>query len=162
MKCDHKHTCYQPSDEEWKCPRCGSKDKFAIEESAAGEDARLLECHLLHDEDTMLCFSCGYRTTGKDFAEALVRENNLVSCPTCEGKGCVSKEAAQMEATSKSNLGILTKALFDLTDGESAHDIQYNTGLPIERCEEIVAIKNACYKAIKNGLPLGALSDIKK
>lgn len=49
--CQYKHTKYQPTDEEWKCPKCGASydenEEFIIWD-AVGEN-----CSLLHDEDRM-------------------------------------------------------------------------------------------------------------
>jgi hypothetical protein len=41
----------------------------------------------------------------------------------------------------------LAKALYDVVDGASWYDIQYNTGLDEERCKEIAALFDKVNKA---------------
>lgn len=51
--CNAKHTNYQPTDDEWKCPKCGAgSGEFLYDDMAelAGD-----ECGLLHDEDSLVC-----------------------------------------------------------------------------------------------------------
>ena len=90
MQCNSKHTKYQPIDEEWRCPKCGSdSEKFWIEDNFGADG-----CELLHETDTIVCWSevCGYGTTGKAFASSIQRKKNLVTCPCCKGSGLVPKE----------------------------------------------------------------------
>jgi hypothetical protein len=43
----------------------------------------------------------------------------------------------------------LCEGLFDLLDGiYDASEINYNTGIPLERCEELLVLKQKCYKYI--------------
>ena len=89
MTCQAKHTKYQPTDEEWKCRKCGSgPESFWIEESDPDKSD---DCTLLHNDDSAICFKCGYSVSGKSFAAALQREHNLISCPHCKGTGLVPK-----------------------------------------------------------------------
>lgn len=94
--CQHKHTKYQPTDEEWRCPKCGASyddgEEFVIWD-AVGED-----CSLLHDEDYLKCQKCGYETTGKRFAAYVVKKNSLIPCPTCKGKGVVKKNSDHLDS----------------------------------------------------------------
>lgn len=86
MICEGKHTVYQPTDDEWRCPKCGADNSlFSIEESF-GHD----ECPLLHTQDQITCFSCGHGTSGSRFAGAIQKRKNLVPCPCCKGRGVVS------------------------------------------------------------------------
>lgn len=97
MTCGVKHTKYQPTDKEWRCPKCGaSADKgFCINEPAEGTDDN---CSLLHDEDGIGCDNCmtehdrNTYYSGKQFAALLVKKNNLVPCPHCKGTGLVKKK----------------------------------------------------------------------
>lgn len=91
--CTFKHTKYQPTDEEFHCPKCKAPGgDFCV------DDGPNLECDLLHDEDILNCYGKGgagcpaeYGITGKAFAAALVKKNNLVPCKHCKGKGLVPK-----------------------------------------------------------------------
>lgn len=49
QQCNSKHTKYQPTDEEWRCPKCGSdSEKFWIEDNFGADG-----CELLHETDTI-------------------------------------------------------------------------------------------------------------
>ena len=67
MRCEGKHTVYQPTDDEWLCP-------------------------LLHNQDRIICYACDHGTTGIRFAGAILKRKNLVTCPCCNGKGIVNGE----------------------------------------------------------------------
>ena len=87
IRCTHAHTAYQPTSQEWKCPRCGSGTRnFWIEESPSPD------CEDLHDSDEICCQACRFTATGKEFAAALVIAKGLVTCSHCQGKGVVPKE----------------------------------------------------------------------
>jgi len=93
MKCTAKHTKYQPgnSHKDWHCPRCGSfSDAFYIDvpDPEAHED-----CDKLHDDDYIICETCGYDFSGKKVASMLAKEKNLIICPCCKGKGMIVKES---------------------------------------------------------------------
>lgn len=92
MTCDQKHTRYQPTEAEFKCPKCGAKSgHFCV------DDGPNLECDLLHDDDDLVCFGkdhnnacpARYRASGKAFAAMLVKQNSLVKCEHCKGTGFV-------------------------------------------------------------------------
>ncbi len=85
FNCEAKHTKYQPTDEEFNCPKCGAKVGDFFKDDPVGHD----ECELLHDEDNLCCATCGYGCSGKAFAARIVKAKNLVSCPCCKGKGFV-------------------------------------------------------------------------
>lgn len=89
MKCTCKHTKYQPPIEVWKCPECG----IAPPEGLCVDESPNLECDLLHDDDTLICYNieCGYVTSGKKYAAQLMRKNNVIECPRCKGNGFIKK-----------------------------------------------------------------------
>jgi hypothetical protein len=91
MDCTRKHTAYQPADSEWKCPQCGKgpEDNGLCNDSSSDDGE--VECPKLHKDDYLKCYACDYDCSGADFARRLVKKNNLVTCPTCKGKGCISK-----------------------------------------------------------------------
>jgi hypothetical protein len=96
MSCTRKHTKYQPLDEEFKCPRCGATpntDLQFIQEPPKTEWGTLDdECTELHDDDMCNCNRCDYGVSGKSFAARLMKQNNLIPCPHCKGRGLVKKE----------------------------------------------------------------------
>lgn len=89
MTCTEKHTKYQPTQDEWKCPKCGAGvGTFYIDESPNHD------CDLIHNEDTIMCMGlngdrCDYLASGKSFVQNLVKKKNMVPCPHCKGKGMV-------------------------------------------------------------------------
>ena len=90
--CLTKPTKYQPTDEEFNCPKCGAGVPiFHIDESACHDD-----CTKVHDSDTLRCDACyrdgrDYDASGKAFAAGVVKRNGLVVCVRCAGKGVVKK-----------------------------------------------------------------------
>jgi len=88
MTCNAQHTTYDPPDELFRCPHCGAfQGQFYVEEP----DHEAQEgCGRLHVCDELRCHSCGYGTTGSDFALKLVAKLNLKPCPTCKGEGFVA------------------------------------------------------------------------
>jgi len=87
-KCTAKHTKYQPTDDEWKCPQCGWAEHFYIQEPAEFSSD---DCGQLHVNDELGCDNCGYGISGKAFASRLQKQKNLVTCPCCKGTGLVKK-----------------------------------------------------------------------
>jgi Zn finger protein HypA/HybF involved in hydrogenase expression len=91
MTCRARHTKYQPTIDEWECPKCGERldgkdGGFIIDGVAEGA---LGDCDLLHVNDELLCSSCKYISTGKKFSALLQRKHNLIPCPHCKGTGLV-------------------------------------------------------------------------
>lgn len=94
MTCNARHTKYQPTDEEFRCPKCGAgpEEGFIIDDSPEDADS---DCGLLHEDDCIVCNNCKtehHRDTdysGKSYAALMVKKNNLVPCPHCKGKGLV-------------------------------------------------------------------------
>lgn len=101
MECFAKHTKWQPSKSDWRCPKCGvdaaGRDKtgqdtrtmgFVIEQSAVGADE---ECAQLHENDEIHCDHCGYTATGAGYAKSRMKTAKLVRCAHCKGTGLVPK-----------------------------------------------------------------------
>ena len=90
MSCPAKHTKYQPTMEEFRCPRCGAgpedKDPFYIQDGAEGSDE---DCELLHNQDALGCNRCEYGCLGQTLAAQIVKRKNLVPCSCCKGTGLV-------------------------------------------------------------------------
>lgn len=85
LKCNVRHTLYQPTDAEWRCPNCGADNtSFIIDSSATN-----IDCEFMHNDDEIFCSNCGYDTTGKKFAAMLQKKHNLTKCQYCNGTGLV-------------------------------------------------------------------------
>lgn len=88
VPCTEPHTSYDPTAEEFVCPKCKAKaGDFAIDDSGGAEG-----CEKLHVSDALLCYSCGFRISGQDWLSLFMAEKNLVPCPHCLGKGVVPAE----------------------------------------------------------------------
>lgn len=98
-KCLSKHTRYDPTDEEWACPRCGeaNPEHFYIYDDAPDADP---DCPRLHADALIVCERCGYEGTGRALSLALRRKHNLVVCPCCKGRGFIPHTAATAIASS--------------------------------------------------------------
>jgi len=93
--CNARHTNFQPSLDEWKCPKCGAGSEdgdFIIENP--DEDAHD-ECDKMHANDEVRCHACGYTGYGTAVSTALKRKYDLVTCPCCKGKGSVPRKKAE-------------------------------------------------------------------
>lgn len=93
-RCTRKHTVYQVPEEDWACPKCGAlaTDESGFIIDTIWDDEMLeedVDCVLLHVDDTLRCFVCGYEVSGKRYALHKQKEANAVVCPTCKGKGVV-------------------------------------------------------------------------
>lgn len=66
-KCGLEHTSCQPTNKEWKCPICDSKNEVS-NSSFVLDDSLNLECDLLHTTDKLVCNKCGLKTTGELFS----------------------------------------------------------------------------------------------
>lgn len=88
MTCTAKHTKYQPTDEEFRCPNCSAEAGIFFVNDCVGEYG----CEKLHKDDDLACESCGYTCSGESFSKRKIKESNLTTCPCCKGKGLVPKE----------------------------------------------------------------------
>jgi Zn finger protein HypA/HybF involved in hydrogenase expression len=85
--CALKHTRYQPTEEEWRCPKCGrDSSAFYIEESEN------MDCDLLHPDDSIICDTCDKVWSGAAIARIFQNKAHRIICPTCKGTGYVEPE----------------------------------------------------------------------
>ena len=88
--CDAKHTKYNPTIEEFRCPKCNAEAGiFAVDEPATEQAA---ECEALHLKDYLHCYDCGFGTQGGRFVAGLLKKKRpMVECPTCKGHGMIER-----------------------------------------------------------------------
>lgn len=87
MSCPAKHTVFQPTDEQWRCPDCGADNShFVIE---MGDQTAEESCEKLHQLDEVYCHTCDDGWSGKAVATKLMKKANRVPCPTCKGCGTI-------------------------------------------------------------------------
>lgn len=92
-QCAHKHTAYQPPEDEWRCPSCGAGiGTFHVDNDIAVSDDESRCDDLLHENDEVICSGCRFGTNGKNFAGRLQRMHSLVKCECCRGTGLVAKD----------------------------------------------------------------------
>jgi hypothetical protein len=86
MTCEARHTKFQPSDDEWKCPKCGatSLEGFCIDDISCNSD---INCNKLHCDDYCRCDQCGYHANGATIARRICEKIGLVKCECCNGTG---------------------------------------------------------------------------
>ena len=90
--CSAKHTAFQPTEAQWRCPKCGADPEFFyIEDPDESSDD---DCGKLHEKDTVICNKCEGGWSGKKVANILAKRLHLVPCPTCKGRGVVDGEEA--------------------------------------------------------------------
>ncbi len=83
--CEIKHTIYQPSQEEFCCPKCAAEaGDFCVDESEN------YECPDIHLSDLLICMKCKHETSGRTFVGRLLKRKNLIPCPHCKGSGVVT------------------------------------------------------------------------
>lgn len=86
--CTRKHTKYQPDDEHWRCPKCGEKEDFFIDNYDVYVDDDEA-CTKFHEDDFCVCEKCNYGSSGKVVSASLMKLDKQVVCPTCKGKGTI-------------------------------------------------------------------------
>jgi hypothetical protein len=90
MPCNAKHTAYNPTDDQMRCPHCNAPlGQFYVQEYDILADHN---CDRLHVLDELHCSNCGQGTTGEEFAVKVMKEQKIKVCPCCKGEGVV-KEA---------------------------------------------------------------------
>ncbi len=93
MGCTAKHTKYQPTDKEFRCPKCKAKvGDFAIDEPLETVDE---DCTKLHVGEWLYCYKCSYGISAVVFTRQLMKVKNLVPCPCCKGTGLVAGTKAK-------------------------------------------------------------------
>lgn len=103
--CVTKHTKYQPSNMEWRCPKCGTSPSdggLCVEESAARDSSgsdNEIDCDGNHPDDFLRCYKCNFETSGKSFAASCEKKSNRVECGCCKGTGFVNKASKDDEVT---------------------------------------------------------------
>lgn len=90
--CSAKHTTFQPTDDQWKCPGCGVDFNFFVIENPDEESAD--GCVKVHVNDEIRCGKCLYAATGKQTAAKLQKVHHHKVCPTCKGAGTVPEKIA--------------------------------------------------------------------
>jgi Zn finger protein HypA/HybF involved in hydrogenase expression len=87
VHCEAALTKFQPSEAQWKCPKCGGDNKhFVI--SCSAHDANP-QCSKLHKEDEVECLRCGHEWSGVEIARILAKLAHVIVCPLCKGNGTV-------------------------------------------------------------------------
>ena len=85
--CAGKHTKYQPDDDHWKCPLCGSDNlNFFVDESD------YIDCDLLHCNDSVICLTCDKAWSGINISYKMFKKSNKIVCFHCQGKGYIEGE----------------------------------------------------------------------
>jgi hypothetical protein len=93
MTCLRKHVKYEPPEEAWLCPKCHKGPDFSIDNDIDWDPALGdADCLLLHEDDRLSCFACGYVTNGKAFSALVAKKMNAITCPCCKGKGWVRND----------------------------------------------------------------------
>jgi len=108
--CVTKHTKYQPSIEEWKCPKCGAPppEGLIVDESYAVDcDGNSIDCDGNHPDDCLRCYKCNFETSGKSFAAACGKKSSRVECGCCKGTGFVNKAAKDEITTLRARIAEL-------------------------------------------------------
>ena len=88
MICQEKHCKFQVPEEHFNCPKCGA----AVGDFCIDDGPGLVEdCDLLHPHDYLVCYNCGYSTTGKAFSTLIKKKLSMIECPHCKGTGHIRK-----------------------------------------------------------------------
>jgi len=89
-KCRMKHTEFQIDNEHWKCPSCGAGQESFYIISSINDD-----CPLIHPDDEVICDHCKLSMYGEEVVKLIMKKEDLVPCPFCDGKGLVHKDKVQ-------------------------------------------------------------------
>lgn len=83
-ECRDKHTKYQPSDDEWYCPKCGGDaGVFFIDYSNSDN----YDCLLIHENDGFVCTKCDKTWSGKQISKMMEKKSKnstITIVITCE------------------------------------------------------------------------------
>lgn len=71
----------------WKCPKCGVSTEYTDENDYGVEIEGLI-----YDEgdDHAHCGKCNKSWSYRGIERAIVKKNNMITCPFCKGRGTVS------------------------------------------------------------------------
>ena len=90
--CGVKHTKYQPTMKEWKCPSCGANDDGEhLYIDVLDADITDFDCDLLHKKDGVVCTNCNKAWIGETLSKIMAKIANMFPCPNCKGTGFVKK-----------------------------------------------------------------------
>lgn len=69
--CKRRHTDWQPSDEEWRCPECGIGYTFLDGDDCGFviDDSVNEACDALHVDDEVRCYRCGYSAVASQWVK---------------------------------------------------------------------------------------------
>lgn len=83
-KCKYKHTKFNPTGEDWKCPACGESSGYFYISNYVN-----IDCEELHVEDCVRCYKCDSKWSGEEVAAVMLKKSNQKPCPHCKGTGVV-------------------------------------------------------------------------
>ena len=90
--CIEKHTKFQPTDDQWKCPKCGNANELTVDSGFFVDEGPNPGCELLHNEDYIVCGKCKSSWYGKKLAPLMAKAQNLEKCPHCNGTGFIAQK----------------------------------------------------------------------
>jgi rubredoxin len=103
--CPAKHTKFQPTMEQWRCPLCGNDAQADFIVDDPDPDAEDF-CELLHEKDVITCVCNDEGWTGKQIAAKLAKKLDMVTCPCCKGAGLISSKDAKLLGDASNDSGL--------------------------------------------------------
>lgn len=96
--CKVKHTKFQPTQKQWRCPKCGAdSESLYISDGPEGVEET---CEKVHEEDWVRCVACHSGWSGRDATSEMAKKirdakakGKLMPCPHCGGTGYVGAKA---------------------------------------------------------------------
>jgi|SRR3972149_10787438 len=93
--CPGKHTKFQPTMSQWKCPKCGTANDGSTGGSFFIDDSRYNDCEWLHVDDYIKCDNCNSSWKGQGLATLMTKALNQKPCPHCKGTGFINKPSTE-------------------------------------------------------------------